>query len=113
MLLAPARALDLDQNAAKRWHLGEGVVSFEIKSCQLLHFGPHAAIPGRVTGVVRVRIGEDFLGTRTEYTLDLKVKADIGAASSDAVRHALVAHAARQLNKLKARHEQRLTVAAE
>ncbi|WP_152662422.1 hypothetical protein [Devosia soli] len=92
---------------------GYAVMSFEIKSCQLLHFGPHTAIPGRVTGVVRVRISEEFLATRTEYTLDLKVKADIGAASSETVRHALLAHAARQLNKLKTRHQQRVTVAAE
>ena len=88
-------------------------MSFDIKSCQLMHFGPHKAIPGRITGVVRVRIGEDFLGTRTVYSLDLKVKADIGHANSEAVRHALLAHAARQLNKLKLRHEQRLSVAAE
>jgi len=88
-------------------------MAFDIKSCQLLHFGPHPAIPGRVTGVVRVRIGEDFLGTRTDYTLDLKVKADIGVTTSDQVRHALLAHAARQLNKLKLRHQQRLPVAAE
>lgn len=88
-------------------------MSFDIKSCQLMHFGPHKAIAGRVVGVVRVRIGEDFLGTHTDYTLDLKVKADIGAATSDAIRHALLAHAARQLNKLKQRHQQRLPVAAE
>lgn len=88
-------------------------MSFDIKSCQLMHFGPHKAIAGRVAGVVRVRIGEDFLGTHTDYTLDLKVKADIGAASSDVIRHALLGHAARQLNKLKQRHQQRLPVAAE
>jgi len=88
-------------------------MSFDIKSCQLMHFGPHKAIPGRITGVVRVRIGEDFLGTRTDYSLDLKVKADIGQADSETVRHALLAHAARQLNKLKLRHQQRLPVAAE
>jgi len=93
--------------------VGDAVMSFDIKSCQLLHFGPHSAIPGRVTGVVRVRISEEFLGTHTDYTLDLKVKADIGAASSEAVRHALISHAARQLNKLKLRHQQRLAVAAE
>jgi len=88
-------------------------MSFDIKSCQLMHFGPHKAIRGRVVGVVRVRIGEDFYGTHTDYTLDLKVKADIGAASSDAIRHALLGHAARQLNKLKLRHQQRMPVAAE
>lgn len=88
-------------------------MSFDIKSCQLMHFGPHKAIRGRVVGVVRVRIGEDFYGTHTDYTLDLKVKADIGAASSDAIRHALLGHAARQLNKLKLRHQRRMPVAAE
>lgn len=88
-------------------------MSFDIKSCQLMHFGPHKAIRGRVVGVVRVRIGEDFYGTHTDYTLDLKVKADIGAASSDAIRHALLGHAARQLNKLKLRHQQRMPMAAE
>lgn len=88
-------------------------MSFDIKSCQLMHFGPHKAIQGRVVGSVRVRIGEDFLGTHTDYTLDLKVKADIGAASSEAIRHALLGHAARQLNKLKLRHQQRMPVAAE
>lgn len=88
-------------------------MSFDIKSCQLMHFGPHKAIKGRITGVVRVRIGEDFLGTRTDYTLDLKVRSDIGQAHSEAIRHALLAHAARQLNKLKVRHEQRLPAAAE
>lgn len=88
-------------------------MSFDIKSCQLMHFGPHPTIEGRITGVVRVRIGEDFLGTRTDYSLDLKVKADIGRADSETVRHALLGHAARQLNKLKLRHQQRLPVAAE
>ena len=92
--------------------VGKAVMSFDIKSCQLLHFGPHTAIPGRVTGVVRVKIAEEFLGTHTNYTLDLKVKADIGTASSEAVRHALLGHAARQLNKLKTRHQQRLTAVA-
>lgn len=88
-------------------------MSFDIKSCQLMHFGPHKAIAGRVVGAVRVRISEDFLGTHTDYTLDLKVKADIGVASSEAIRHALLAHAARQLNKLKLRHQQRMPMAAE
>lgn len=88
-------------------------MSFDIKSCQLIHFGPHKTIKGRVVGVVRVRISEDFLGTHTDYTLDLKTKADIGFANSETVRHALLAHAARQLNKLRDRHQHRLPIAAE
>lgn len=88
-------------------------MSFELKNCQLMHFGPHKTIAGRVVGVVRVKIGEEFLGTFTTYTLDLKVKADVGTVSSEAVRQALLAHAARQLNKLKTRHQQRLPAAAE
>lgn len=88
-------------------------MSFDIISCQLMHFGPHRTIPGRVVGAVRVKISEEFVGTLTTYTLDLKVKADVGVVSSEAVRHALLAHAARQLNKLKLRHQQRPAVAAE
>lgn len=86
-------------------------MSFTIKSCQLLHFGPHPTLPGRIVGAVRVRISETFMGNSTTYGLDLKVKADVGSVSSDAVRQALLAHAARQLNKLKARHQPQLTAA--
>lgn len=86
-------------------------MSFNIVSCQLLHFGRHPTLPGRVVGVVRVRISETFMGNPTTYGLDLKVKADIGSASSETVRHALLAHAARQLNKLKTRHHPQLAAA--
>lgn len=86
-------------------------MAFTIKACQLLHFGPHPTLPGRVVGAVRVRICESFMGNQTTYALDLKVKADIGRADSETIRHALLAHAARQLNKLKARHEPQLTAA--
>ncbi|WP_210165919.1 hypothetical protein, partial [Devosia soli] len=80
-------------------------MSFEIKSCQLLHFGPPTAIPGRVTGVVRARISEEFPATRTECTLDLKVKADTGAASPETVRHALLAHAVGPPNRSQPSHQ--------
>jgi len=96
----------LDQIVTKSRQGREGFpMSFEIKSCQILHFGPHRAVPGRVVGAVRVRIRETFMGNITTYSLDLKVKADVGTVSSEAVRQALLAHAARQLNKLKARHQ--------
>ncbi len=88
-------------------------MSFEILSCQLLHFGPHRAIAGRITGAVRVRIREHFMGNATEYGLDLKVKADCGHAPHEQVRTALLTHAAHQLNKLKARHSEKHAVAAE
>lgn len=88
-------------------------MSFEVIGCQIMHFGPHRAIPGRVTGVVRVRIREGFMGTTTEYSLDLKVKADCNYATSDKVRQSLLAHAAHQLNKLKTRHSEKLPAAAE
>lgn len=88
-------------------------MSFEVKTCQLLHFGPHRAIRGRTVGAVRVKICETLLGNETTYTLDLKVKADVGTVSSDELRHALLGHAARQLNKLKLRHTALLPVAAE
>ena len=80
-------------------------MSFEIKSCAVLYFGPHKAIRGRTSGVVRVRIHENFMGTDTDYTLDLKVHADNGPASTPEMKTALLAHAARQLNRIKARHE--------
>ena len=41
-------------------------MSFEVIGCQLLHFGPHAAIKDRITGAVRVRIRENLMGNRTE-----------------------------------------------
>ena len=88
-------------------------MSFEVIGCQLLHFGPHKAIPNRITGAVRVRIREHFLGNITQYSLDLKVKADCGRVPHEQVRTALLTHAAHQLNKLKARHSDKLPAAAE
>lgn len=88
-------------------------MSFEVISCQLLHASPHKLIAGRVTGKVRVRIRESFMGNDTEYGLDLPVKADCLGSSPDSVRTALLSHAARQLNKLKSRHQSHLPMAAE
>ncbi|MBJ3784103.1 hypothetical protein [Devosia sediminis] len=79
-------------------------MSFEIIGCQLLHFGPHRTIKGRLTGTVRVRIREAFMGNVTEYGLNLPVKSDCGLVPHEQARTALLAHAAHQLNKLKARH---------
>lgn len=88
-------------------------MSFEVLACQLMHFGPHAIIAGRMTGVVRVRIREQFQGNVTEYSLDLPVRADCGKVPHEQVRTALLTHAAHQLNKLKARHSDPLPAAAE
>jgi len=88
-------------------------VSFEVKACQVWSYGSHKSIPGRIIGVVRVGIQERFMGNVTSYDLDLKVKADIGHAPFDQVRTALLAHAAHQLNRLKARHTERIMIAAE
>ena len=88
-------------------------MSFEVLACQLMHFGPHATIAGRMTGVVRVRIREQFRGNVTEYGLDLPVRADCGKVPHEQVRTALLTHAAHQLNKLKARHSAPLPAAAE
>ena len=88
-------------------------MSFEVLACQLMHFGPHATLEGRVTGLVRVRIRERFQGNTTEYGLNLPVKADCGRVPHEQVRTALLTHAARQLNKLKARHGGALPIAAE
>lgn len=87
--------------------------SFEIKGCEVRYYGPHRDIPGRITGVVRVRIQERFMGNMSSYNLDLKVKADVGHVASNEVRTALLAHAARQLNRLKFRHSYQAPVAAE
>ena len=87
--------------------------SFEVKACEVRYYGPHKSIEGRVTGVVRVQIEERFMGNVTPYHLDLKVKADIGYVASAQVRTALLAHAAHQLNRLKARHSDKLPMAAE
>jgi len=87
--------------------------SFEVKGCEVRYYGPHQTIAGRITGVVRVRIEEHFMGNVASYHLDLKVKADIGTASTTEVRSALLTHAARQLSRLKARHTDKLPVAAE
>lgn len=87
--------------------------SFEVKGCEVRYYGPHQTIAGRITGVVRVRVEEHFMGNTANYNLDLKVKADIGSASTTDVRSALLAHAAHQLNRLKARHTDKLPVAAE
>ncbi len=87
--------------------------SFDVRGCEVRYFGPHLTIPGRVTGVVRVQIEEGLMGNRTRYTLDLKVKADVGTVPATEVRTALLTHAAHQLNRLKARHTEQIAVAAE
>lgn len=87
--------------------------NFAVTGCELRYYGPHRAIAGRVTGVVRVMIDERFMGNVSRYHLDLKVKADVGSVSADKVRTALLAHAAHQLNRLKSRHTERLPIAAE
>ncbi|KQX42541.1 hypothetical protein ASD04_00805 [Devosia sp. Root436] len=87
--------------------------SFEVTGCEVRYFGPHKTISGRVTGVVRVLIEERFMGNVSRYPLDLKVKADVGSVSADEVRTALLTHAAHQVNRLKARHGDKLPVAAE
>lgn len=53
------------------------------------------------------------MGNLSRYNLDLKVKADVGHVASKQVRTALLAHAAHQLNRLKARHSYHAPVAAE
>lgn len=87
--------------------------AFDIRQCEVRYFGPHKTIAGRITGVVRVRIEERFMGNLSSYNLDLKVKADVGLVASSQVRTALLTHAAHQLNRLKARHTSQLPVAAE
>lgn len=87
--------------------------SFAVKGCEVRYFGPHQTIAGRITGVVRVMIEEHFMGNTSRYHLDLKVKADVGAVDTATVRTALLAHAAHQLNRLKARHSDSLPMAAE
>jgi hypothetical protein len=87
--------------------------SFEVTGCEVRYFGPHKTISGRVTGVVRVLIEERFMGNVSRYPLDLKVKADVGSVSAGEVRTALLTHAAHQVNRLKARHGDKLPVAAE
>jgi hypothetical protein len=87
--------------------------SFEVKACEVRYYGPHREIAGRITGVVRVSIEEQFMGNLSRYNLDLKVKADVGHVASKQVRTALLAHAAHQLNRLKARHSYHAPVAAE
>ena len=86
-------------------------MSFEVKSCVVLHYSPHRAIIGRMTGVVRVKIREEFMGTLTDYSLDLKVRAETGFRPAAEVKSALLAHAARQLNKIKDRHANALVAA--
>lgn len=88
-------------------------MSFEVLQCQVLYFGPHPTLARRVTGAVRVRIRELLMGNATEYSLDLKVKADCGHVPHEQVRTALLTHAAHQLNRLKARHSGEQPVAAE
>ena len=88
-------------------------MTFDVKACQVLYYGPHGAIAGRTTGVVRVRIHETFMGNDTDYALDLKVRCDTGPAPANEVRTALLAHAAHQLNRLKARHTEKFRTAAE
>lgn len=93
--------------------MSSGGTSFEVKACELRYYGPHKTITGRITGVVRVVIEERFMGNASRYHLDLKVKADVGAVNAAEVRTALLAHAAHQLNRLKARHSDALPMAAE
>ena len=93
--------------------MSSGGTSFEVKACELRYCGPHKTIAGRITGVVRVGIEERFMGNASRYHLDLKVKADVGAVNAAEVRTALLAHAAHQLNRLKARHSDALPMAAE
>lgn len=90
-----------------------GATSFEIKKVEVCYYGPHRTMTQRMVGVVRVQIEECLFGHTTTYNLDLKCKADTGHATAATVRTALLAHAAHQLNKLKARHMQALPVAAE
>ena len=87
--------------------------SFQVTGCEVRYYGPHKTIHGRITGVVRVRVEERFMGNVSRYNLDLKVKADVGSVPAETVRTALLAHAAHQLNRLKARHTDTLPVAAE
>jgi len=91
----------------------ETASSFEVTACELSFYAPHPTIAGRVTGMVRVQIEEHFMGNETHYPLDLKVKADVEDAGPDQVRTALLAHAAHQLNRLKARHTDKVQNAAE
>lgn len=105
--------LALDKDARNVAALMEGAMSFEVVACQLLHFGPHRTIKGRMTGAVRVRVRENVLGNQTEYELDLPVKADCGFVPHEQTRTALLAHAAHQLNRLKARRTAALPAAAE
>ncbi len=89
-------------------------MSFVVKECQLLDYGPHPTFAGRYTGMVRVKIEETFLGSDSAYPLDLKVRAEAGADWSPAqVRQALLVHAAQQLNRLKARLADTSDIAAE
>lgn len=87
--------------------------AFDVRACEVRYYGPHKTISGRITGVVRVRIEERFMGNVSSYNLDLKVKADVGHVASNEVRTALLGHAAHQLNRLKARHTYHLPIAAE
>lgn len=93
--------------------MSAGDTSFDVKGCEVRYFGPHQTIAGRVTGLVRVTIEERFMGNVSNYHLDLKVKADVGAVSTSEVRTALLAHAAHQLNRLKSRHTGPTRIAAE
>ncbi len=88
-------------------------MSFEVTACHLVHFGADKVIAGRVRGVVRVGIRETFMGNTTNYSLDLKVRAECEGFSQEATRSALLAHAAHQLNRLKVRHDAHAPMAAE
>jgi hypothetical protein len=110
--------MHFDPIATKTW-LREGLgvgfedTAFSVTACEVRYFGPHKTISGRITGVVRVGIEERFMGNKSRYNLDLKVKADVGHVPANQVRTALLAHAAHQLNRLKSRHTQKFAVAAE
>lgn len=110
--------MHFDRNRTEKWQregcdVPDQCSSFDIKGCEVRYYGPHRSIAGRVTGVVRVLVEECFMGNRSRYHLDLKVKADIGPAPADQVRTALLRHAAHQLNRLKERHTEILPIAAE
>lgn len=87
--------------------------AFEVKTYEVRYFGPHKTIAGRVTGVVRARISEHFMGNVTDYNLDLKVRVDIGTVPTEQLRSALLAHAAHQIDRLRLRHSDTPAIAAE
>jgi hypothetical protein len=67
-------------------------MSFEVRFCEVLYFGPHRVIAGRTTGVVR---------------------AQTGFSPTPEIKSALLGHAAHQLNRIKQRHAMRAPAANE